>query len=111
MPFNTSSISDSLRINDNSFRNDSKSIVLENLNAKNIGKLLSYYEAKIIFEGLILDINPFDQFGVQLGKENANNLRKHILEKNKNPGYTFQECNDASKHYLEMLFSKKILWN
>lgn len=87
----------------------SSTIVLENLNARNIGKLLSYYEAKIIFEGLILDINPFDQFGVQLGKENANDLRKHILEKNKNPDYTFQECNDASKHYLEMLFSKKTL--
>ncbi|MCK5542284.1 MAG: glucose-6-phosphate isomerase [Desulfobacterales bacterium] len=87
----------------------SSTIIIENLKAENIGKLLSYYEAKTIFEGLILNINPFDQFGVELGKLNAKNIRKEIMEKNKNKDYEIKEIDDTSKYYLDLLYAKKFL--
>ncbi|MCD4743553.1 MAG: glucose-6-phosphate isomerase [Desulfobacteraceae bacterium] len=87
----------------------SSTIIIENLKAENVGKLLSYYEAKTIFEGLILNINPFDQFGVELGKLNAKNIRKEIIEKNKNYNYEIREIDDTSKFYLDLLYSKRLL--
>ncbi|MCK5311238.1 MAG: glucose-6-phosphate isomerase, partial [Desulfobacteraceae bacterium] len=87
----------------------SSTIVIEDLKADNIGKLLSYYEAKTVFEGLILNINPFDQFGVELGKQNAKKLRKQIFEKNKNTNYKIKGIDDTSKFYLESLFSGELI--
>jgi glucose-6-phosphate isomerase len=36
-----------------------------------LGALLSYFEHKVAFQGLIWGINSFDQEGVQLGKVQA----------------------------------------
>ena len=33
-----------------------------------MGKILAYYENKVVFQGFIWNINSFDQEGVQLGK-------------------------------------------
>ena len=41
---------------------------LKSGNLKDLGYLLALYEHKIFIEALILGINPFDQWGVQLGK-------------------------------------------
>jgi glucose-6-phosphate isomerase len=87
----------------------SSTIIIENLKAENIGKLLAYYEAKTVFEGLILNINPFDQFGVELGKQNAKSIRNEIKEKNENTDYKINSINEASKFYFYMIFSKKLL--
>ncbi|MCK5098794.1 MAG: glucose-6-phosphate isomerase, partial [Desulfobacteraceae bacterium] len=87
----------------------SSTIVVEDLKAENIGKLLSYYEAKTIFEGLILNINPFDQFGVELGKQNAKSLRKQIIKKNKDNNHEISEIDDTSKFYLELLYLGKFI--
>jgi len=38
---------------------------------------LSLYEHKIFIESLILGVDPFDQWGVALGKEIAINSRKN----------------------------------
>ena len=42
---------------------------LENSDLKSLGFLLALYEHKTFIEALILGIDPFDQWGVQLGKE------------------------------------------
>jgi glucose-6-phosphate isomerase len=43
-----------------------------------MGSLLSLYEAKIVFQGFIWNINSFDQEGVQLGKVLANRILDHF---------------------------------
>lgn len=43
-------------------------IQLHSLDLKTLGFLIAIYEHKVFFEGLILGINSFDQWGVQLGK-------------------------------------------
>jgi glucose-6-phosphate isomerase len=43
-----------------------------------MGALLALYEAKIVFQGFIWNINSFDQEGVQLGKVLANRFLEHL---------------------------------
>ena len=50
-------------------------IQLNSLDLKSLGFLLTLYEHKIFIEALILGINPFDQWGVQLGKKLASDVK------------------------------------
>tara|TARA_Y100000768_G_scaffold2205_2_gene1648 strand:+ start:11012 stop:12502 length:1491 start_codon:yes stop_codon:yes gene_type:complete len=50
---------------------------LKSLDLKSLGFLLTLYEHKIFIESLILGVDPFDQWGVALGKEIAINSRKN----------------------------------
>ncbi|XP_040996797.1 glucose-6-phosphate isomerase, cytosolic isoform X2 [Juglans microcarpa x Juglans regia] len=54
------------------------SLLLPSLNAYNIGQLLAIYEHRIAVEGFIWGINSFDQWGVELGKSLATQVRKQI---------------------------------
>ncbi|KAI6181615.1 Glucose-6-phosphate isomerase [Aphelenchoides besseyi] len=52
------------------------SIVLPEINPRTLGALIAIYEHKIFVQGVVWDINSFDQWGVELGKQ----LAKVILE-------------------------------
>jgi glucose-6-phosphate isomerase len=41
---------------------------LEGLNARSLGRLLALYEHKVFTQGVLWNINSFDQWGVELGK-------------------------------------------
>ncbi len=86
----------------------SSTILLEELSPVNIGRLLSFYEAKTILEAFIWDINPFDQFGVELGKHLASNLRKELAIKNKDDAHKFTNLDSISEFYMDLLFSEKL---
>jgi len=49
-------------------------LTLEGLNARNLGRLIALYEHKVFTQGVIWNINSFDQWGVELGKEMAKKL-------------------------------------
>ncbi len=83
-------------------------LVINDLSAKSLGILLSFYEARTVLEGFILGLNPFDQFGVELGKTLASEIRQQIQKKNQNPAYDFNQLEDAEKFYLNCLFGEKI---
>jgi glucose-6-phosphate isomerase len=83
----------------------SSTILIKDLSPENIGRLLSFYEAKTVFEAFVWDINPFDQFGVELGKIMATDIRKEMAEKNKNPDYQFDNRDSIKEFYLKTLFS------
>jgi glucose-6-phosphate isomerase len=46
----------------------SEVILLDKLTPYTLGQLLALYEHKVFVESVIWEINPFDQFGVELGK-------------------------------------------
>jgi glucose-6-phosphate isomerase len=46
-------------------------ILLRRLDPFHLGMLLGLYEHKVMVEGVIWDINSFDQFGVELAKRQA----------------------------------------
>ena len=50
-------------------------LYFEGINSRNLGRLIALYEHKVFAQGVIWNINSFDQWGVELGKE----LAKRIL--------------------------------
>ncbi|TVU44769.1 hypothetical protein EJB05_04225 [Eragrostis curvula] len=56
----------------------SLSLLLPTLSAYEIGQLLSIYEHRIAVQGFIWGINSFDQWGVELGKSLASQVRKQL---------------------------------
>ncbi|MDR2032029.1 MAG: glucose-6-phosphate isomerase [Azoarcus sp.] len=52
----------------------STTLLLPRLDAFHLGVLLALYEHKVFVEGWIWGINPFDQYGVELGKDMARAL-------------------------------------
>lgn len=82
----------------------SLSLLLPSLNAYNIGQLLAIYEHRIAVEGFVWGINSFDQWGVELGKSLATQVRKqlHGSRKKGEPieGFNFSTTT-LLKRYLE----------
>jgi glucose-6-phosphate isomerase len=58
------------------------SIMFQKLTPRTLGSLIAMYEHKIFTQGVIWNINSFDQWGVELGKQ----LAKAILPELKAPG-------------------------
>jgi len=56
----------------------SNSILINKLTPESLGKLIALYEHKIFVQGVIWNIFSYDQFGVELGKELANNIIKDL---------------------------------
>ncbi|MBU2982502.1 glucose-6-phosphate isomerase [Lentibacter algarum] len=52
----------------------STTLAYEQLTPAMLGKIIALYEHRVFVEGVILGINSFDQFGVELGKEKATAL-------------------------------------
>ena len=86
----------------------SSTVLIPDLKAFHIGMLLSFYEARTVYEGFILDINPFDQFGVELGKKLAGDIRKEMAQKNADRAHSFHDLDDATRFYMETLFSGEL---
>ena len=49
----------------------SSTLLLDLLDARTLGALIAFYEHRVFVAGVLLGINSFDQFGVELGKEMA----------------------------------------
>lgn len=49
-------------------------ILYEKLDPRTLGRLIALYEHRVFVEGVLYDINSFDQWGVELGKELATGL-------------------------------------
>jgi glucose-6-phosphate isomerase len=86
----------------------SSSMLINDLSPESIGRLLSFYEAKTVFEAFIWGINPFDQFGVELGKKLATNIRNEMALKNEQKDHQFERMDNITKFYLDTLFSGKL---
>jgi glucose-6-phosphate isomerase len=52
----------------------STTILLDRLDPATLGALIAFYEHRTFANAALLGINPFDQFGVELGKEMARQL-------------------------------------
>ena len=56
----------------------SSTLLLDELTPKNLGALIALYEHKVFVQGVIWNINSFDQWGVQLGKRIAGEISERI---------------------------------
>lgn len=58
----------------------STTILLDQVNPRSLGALIAFYEHRVFANAVLLGINPFDQFGVELGKEMAKGLAEGTVE-------------------------------
>jgi glucose-6-phosphate isomerase len=58
----------------------SNTLLLQDLSPHRLGMLIAAYEHRTVTEAAIWGVNPFDQWGVELGKELANNLLPAIRD-------------------------------
>ncbi len=49
-------------------------LFMDKVNARNLGRLIALYEHKVFTQGVLWNINSFDQWGVELGKQLANKI-------------------------------------
>ena len=56
----------------------SNTIMMQRLDPQTLGALIALYEHKVYAEAVIWDINPFDQWGVELGKQLAKSIHSEI---------------------------------
>ena len=52
----------------------STTLLIDHVDAARFGALIAFYEHRVFANAVMLGINPFDQFGVELGKQIANSL-------------------------------------
>ncbi|GAA7801692.1 glucose-6-phosphate isomerase [Helicobacter pylori] len=72
-------------------------LLLEKISPSNMGALVALYEHKVFVQGVIWDINSFDQWGVELGKELAVPILQE-LEGHKSNAY----FDSSTKHLIEL---------
>jgi glucose-6-phosphate isomerase len=54
----------------------SSTILVDNLTPRSLGALIAFYEHRTFSNGILMGINSFDQFGVELGKEIAKTIER-----------------------------------
>jgi len=58
----------------------SNTILMQRLDPFTLGSLIALYEHKVFVEAAIWDINPFDQWGVELGKQLASSIAVELRD-------------------------------
>ncbi|MDB5800888.1 MAG: glucose-6-phosphate isomerase [Rhodocyclales bacterium] len=72
----------------------SNTLLLDELSPRSLGSLIALYEHKVFVQGVIWDVNSFDQWGVELGKQLASGIEKVLA------GETDASAYDASTRSL-----------
>ena len=62
----------------------SNTILIEKLTPTVLGKLIALYEHSVFTQGVIWNINPFDQWGVELGKQLAKAIIPELTQSEQN---------------------------
>jgi glucose-6-phosphate isomerase len=56
----------------------SNTILMQRLTPVNLGALIALYEHKVFVQGVVWDVNSFDQWGVELGKVLAKSIQSEL---------------------------------
>lgn len=79
----------------------SNTLLMEDLSPAQLGSLVALYEHKVFVQGVIWDINSFDQWGVELGKVLGNRVLDALQDK-------AQPELDSSTQQLVDMFKKVV---
>lgn len=74
--------------------NPSNTFVLKKVDPYTLGMLIAMYEHKVFVQGIVWDIDSFDQFGVELGKEMALKILPELQ------GNAYSNAHDSSTNAL-----------
>lgn len=74
------------------------SILFRKLTPRTLGRLIALYEHKIFVQGIIWNINSFDQWGVELGKQLATHIQPELRGGNEVTAHD-SSTNGLIRHY------------
>jgi glucose-6-phosphate isomerase len=57
----------------------STTLLLDALTPRSLGALIALYEHRVLVQATLWGINPFDQYGVELGKTMAKDIRQRMV--------------------------------
>jgi glucose-6-phosphate isomerase len=77
----------------------SSTFLYKQLNPRQLGGLIALYEHKIFVQAAIWNINPFDQWGVELGKELAQQLAPIVSD----PTSSTQSLNSSTAGLIDQI--------
>ena len=80
----------------------STSILYQSLTPYSLGRLIALYEHKVFVQGVIWDVNSFDQWGVELGKVMANQLAPMLDD-----GADLSSLNSSTRGLIEKIRNLK----
>ncbi|MCF8036558.1 MAG: glucose-6-phosphate isomerase [Desulfobacteraceae bacterium] len=80
----------------------STTILAERLTPEALGKLVALYEHSVFTQGVIWDIDSFDQWGVELGKQLANRILPELDTKNESGAGHDSSTNNLIRRYRQM---------
>ena len=72
-------------------------LIYKKITPKILGKLLAIFEHRTFAEGLLWNVNSFDQWGVELGKNIARRLTDSISQKDRNNNFSKSTLNLLNK--------------
>lgn len=72
--------------------------LFEQLDAHTLGMLIALYEHKVFVQSVVWNINPFDQWGVELGKQLAGKILPELLSKTSSGHSHDASTNELIKH-------------
>ncbi len=80
------------------------SIIFESLDPRTLGALLAMYEHKVFVQGVIWDINSFDQWGVEYGKQLASDIQEELRNRQQTSAYD-DSTNNLINYCMLLKFS------
>jgi glucose-6-phosphate isomerase len=96
-------------LNHKEFKGDRPSLqfLFKELSPYTCGQLLAIYEHRTAVEGFIWNINSFDQWGVELGKALAKNVREFFKANKEGANFENTKFNSATQTQLKFYQSNK----
>lgn len=88
-------------------------ILLKEYSPESVGALLAMYEHKVFTQGVLWNINSFDQWGVELGKEISGQIEKAMLQRGKVSAPPAKDSGDCvtddcvTKEIIDKIFEKR----
>jgi glucose-6-phosphate isomerase len=83
----------------------SNTLLLEEFTPHCLGALLAFYEHSVYVQSVIWNINAFDQWGVELGKEMSGQIFSLINDPDRNP-QNFNQLDSSTQTLLKHLHNK-----
>ncbi|HEY9500865.1 MAG TPA: hypothetical protein VIR01_04460, partial [Pyrinomonadaceae bacterium] len=80
----------------------SNTILAERMTPDTLGKLVALYEHSVFTQGVIWNVDPFDQWGVELGKVLAQRIIPELESKTEPALGHDSSTNNLIRHYRKM---------
>ena len=78
------------------------SILVKQITPRSLGNLIAMYEHKIFVQGIIWNIFTFDQWGVELGKQLANQILPELADGSEVSSHDSSVITSYSIHYTKL---------